>query len=65
MILTKYTVVCNMPFLMYIFFIFLTLNLLGDNNYVLKVRNKNDYAVLQTLVDQKIHCGFEPQPFCM
>ena len=54
-----------MPFLMYIFFIFLTLNLLGDNNYVLKVRNKNDYAVLQTLLDQKIHCGFEPQPFCM
>ena len=32
MILIKYTVVCNMPFLMYTFFIFLTLNLLGENN---------------------------------
>ena len=32
MILTKDTVACSMPFLMYTFFIFLTLNLLGDNN---------------------------------
>ena len=55
MILTKYAVVCNMTFLMYTFFIFLTLHLLRDNNYVLKVWNKNDYAVLvlQTLRDHK------------
>ena len=44
-----------MAFLMYSFFIFLTLNLLGDNNYVLKVWNKNDYAVLRTLRDDKVH----------
>ena len=68
MILTKYTVVCNMPFLMYTFFIFLTLHLLGENNYVLKVWNKNDYAMLLNLRDHKFQwrqMGLKFQPFCI
>ena len=50
---------------MYTFFIFLTLNLLGDNNYVLKVWNKNDYTVLQALRDfvSLATSGFETPTF--
>ena len=44
---------------MYTFFIFLTLNLLRDNNYVLKVWDKNDYAVLQALQDHKFQWQHE------
>ena len=47
------------------FFVFLTLNLLGDNDYVLKVWNKNDYTVLQDLRDfvSLATSGFETPAF--
>ena len=45
--------VCNMTFLIYTLFTFLTLNVLVYNNYVFEVWNEQDYDVLQTLRNHK------------
>ena len=56
---------------MYTFFIFLTLNLLGDNNQLCFESinwTKHDFAVLQTLGDHKFQwrqVGLKSQPFSM
>ena len=56
MILTKYTVVCNMPFNVHRFYF---------PDFESK-KYKNDYAVLQTLRNHKFHwgqVGLKLQPF--
>ena len=58
-----------MPFNVHLFVIFLTLNLLGENNELLfESRTKHDFTVLQTLGDRKFQgreVGLKSQPFRM